>query len=149
MSQNEKVQTIIAKIQSFLATPNLSGNDWPEISPKEMQEFQEICLAVADAKWGEDCDGDSPIRVLSFSRRTHELPWSMPLPKEFPHASARMAASALHVYSERMDYFVNHQLSTRNDEREAVLASINADLSWCKDQGKVDFSRLQRVVLGR
>ena len=42
----------------------------------------------------------------------------------------------------------NNAPTTERGAREAVLASLNTDLSWCRNQASVDFARLQKIVLG-
>lgn len=80
----EKVSAFVKRLRAFLKEPNHheTGNDWPSIPHEELGAARELADDLFDLKWGEDCDGSSPIRLTLFDRQRFRLAWDHPLAVE-------------------------------------------------------------------
>ena len=72
---------ILERLKAFLSAENeKSGNGWPEIPSKDLDEFASIILEIIKAKWGEDCDGELPIKFSMYDKKKRWMPYFSPLP---------------------------------------------------------------------
>lgn len=73
------VDAYLAKLKAVLMTPDHGDGSWPDIPTERLHEMDGLVEEMLSLKWGEDCDGDKPVRFSMFYRRTHRLVWDSPL----------------------------------------------------------------------
>lgn len=73
------VDAYLAKLKAVLMAPDHGDSSWPAISMEQLHEMDGLVEDMLSLKWGEDCDGDKPVRFSMFYRRTHRLVWDSPL----------------------------------------------------------------------
>ena len=73
---------VMAELDKFLSSPKptVSSSGWPNIKSCDFIALYELFYAIVDAKWGTDCDGDSPVQVRVVDRNTHKLMHYQPVP---------------------------------------------------------------------
>jgi hypothetical protein len=67
------VDAYLAKLKAFLMTPDHGDGSWPDIQPDELSTGRDLMVELLDLKWGEDCDGDAPVILRMWNRRTHRM----------------------------------------------------------------------------
>lgn len=72
-SHEKAVDHYLAKLKTFLMSPDHGDGSWPDIQPAALNESQELMLDMLQLKWGHDCDGDRPVRLRLWYRRTHRM----------------------------------------------------------------------------
>jgi hypothetical protein len=112
-------QGIHERLAAFLATPNHDPHgEWPTITADEHQEFITLMYDVARAKWGEDCDGDMPIKIRTYDRKREDDVIDMPMLRPKRNATLdetvtaelnniRGATYAIEAYSAQIRYSQN------------------------------------------
>jgi hypothetical protein len=78
-NHEDSVDQYLAKVKNFLMAFDHGDASWPDIKDEELNESDSLIKELFQLKWGEDCDGDSPIKFNMLFRRTHHLVWDSPI----------------------------------------------------------------------
>ena len=62
------VDKALAKLKTFLMKPDHGDGEWPKVSDEELTKAYDLVGEVLDLKWGQDVDGDAPVRVRIWHR---------------------------------------------------------------------------------
>lgn len=58
-----QVDALLAKMKTFLMSPDHGDGSWPDIPHEELDKASVLVGEMFNLKWGEDVDGDAPVRV--------------------------------------------------------------------------------------
>jgi hypothetical protein len=67
------VDAYLAKLKTFLMTPDHGDGSWPDIPREELDTGNGLVHEMMELKWGTDVDRDSPVRVRIWERRQVHL----------------------------------------------------------------------------
>lgn len=118
------------QLQAFLAEPNYAKDDgWPNISDSEFQAFNTIVYEIARIKWGEDCDGDQPVKIRVVDRKREDDVVFLPL-QHAPYHSNNLeehlqtelsnigrATCAIEAYAQRLRISERHLLWVNREQK--------------------------------
>ncbi|MEX3983980.1 hypothetical protein AB4Y45_33885 [Paraburkholderia sp. EG287A] len=78
-AHEDAVDAYLAKLKTFLMTPDHGDGSWPNITPEQVSEARGLLLDLLGLKWSEDSDGDTPLALRLWFRRTHGMvaDWAM------------------------------------------------------------------------
>jgi hypothetical protein len=68
-SHEAAVDAYLAKLKTFLMTPDHGDGSWPDIPREELDTASQLVGEMMELKWSHDVDGDSPVRVRIWERR--------------------------------------------------------------------------------
>jgi hypothetical protein len=72
-SHEDVVDAFLAKVKTFLMTPDHGDGSWPDIPREELDTASELARSMMELKWSHDVDGDSPVSVRIWERRQVHL----------------------------------------------------------------------------
>lgn len=120
------------RLKAFLAAPNFADDDgWPNITAAERVEFIDMMYEIARLKWGEDCDGDQPVKLRLIDRKKEDLVFDLPLRSTFrinnfaqrraaEMENLRLATIAIEAYGSRQQMILNELVHLEEEERRAA-----------------------------
>lgn len=94
-SHEAVVDAYLAKLKTFLLTPDHGDSSWPDIPRAELDDARGLIADMLQVKWGRDCDGDRPVRTLLWYRRTHRPVCDWAVLENDPPPNARDPVDAL------------------------------------------------------
>ncbi|KWA84223.1 hypothetical protein WL29_22955 [Burkholderia ubonensis] len=68
MHHEARVDALLAKMKTFLMSPDHGDGSWPDIPHEELDKASVLVGEMFDLKWGEDVDGDAPVKVRMWHR---------------------------------------------------------------------------------
>ncbi|RQR65441.1 hypothetical protein DIE18_03030 [Burkholderia sp. Bp9125] len=151
------VDACLAKLKTFLMSPDHGDGDWPKIPREELTAADDLVGEMFDLKWGRDVDGDAPVRVRMWHRGQLRLvcDWAFidtgPRGEESEAAqearclrnlstvSAASAACADELRRLHVEMADAHSRKLRNQAAfEVVLVTYAPTAEWAAGQGRQD-----------
>jgi hypothetical protein len=132
MTQESSLQD---RLNNWLSKPKQEsdqGGSWVKPTPEDFQEFYDLCVAIRDARWGRDGDGDPTIEIRLTDRSIGRHPW-VPLvlyhhyPDPITDANWQSALSLLDVagdlHREARNLINAHREALKRNDRSARHAN--------------------------
>lgn len=79
MDHQARVEALISNIREFLAKEPTDNPEFNDISTKDENEINVIFNDIARLKFGADYSDEIPLKIISYSKLTHFMPFNQPL----------------------------------------------------------------------